>query len=49
MKTVKKVYVGKANKCFCGCSGKWFDVNNPDDLTGFLKGIKKFNQLGKSI
>ena len=46
MKTVKKVYVGKANKCFCGCSGKWFDVNNPDDLTGFLKGIKKFNQLG---
>ena len=46
MKTVQKVYVGKANKCFCGCSGKWFDANKSDDLTGFLKGIKKFNQLG---
>jgi len=46
VKKVQKVYVGKANKCFCGCSGKWFDANNADDLTGFLKGIKKFNQLG---
>ena len=33
MKTVQKVYVGKANKCFCGCSGKWFDANKSDDLT----------------
>ncbi len=23
-----------------------FDANNSDDLTGFLKGIQKFNQLG---
>ena len=46
MKKVKQVYVGKANKCFCGCSGKWFDANKSDDLTGFLKGIQKFNQLG---
>ena len=46
MKKVKQVYVGKADKCFCGCSGKWFDANNSDDLTGFLKGINKFNKLG---
>ena len=46
MKKVKQVYVGKADKCFCGCSGKWFDANKSDDLTGFLKGIQKFNQLG---
>ena len=46
MKKVKQVYVGKADKCFCGCSGKWFDANNSDDLTGFLNGINKFNKLG---
>ena len=46
MKTIKKVYVGKVNKCFCGCSGQWFDANNADDSSGFLKGIKKFNKLG---
>ena len=46
MKNIQKVYVGKANKCFCGCSGKWFDANNSDDSSGFLKGINKFNKLG---
>lgn len=46
MKKIQKVYVGKSNKCFCGCSGKWFDANKSDDLKGFLKGIQKFNQLG---
>jgi len=46
MKKVKQVYIGKANKCFCGCSGKWFDANNADDSSGFLKGINKFNKLG---
>ena len=46
MKNIQKVYIGKANKCFCGCSGKWFDANNADDSSGFLKGIKKFNKLG---
>ena len=46
MKKVQKAYVGKANKCFCGCSGKWFDANNADDLKGLSKAIKKLNQLG---
>lgn len=46
MKQVQKVYVGKANKCFCGCSGKYFYADNPADKSDFDKAVSKFNQLG---
>lgn len=46
MKKALKVYVGKANKCFCGCSGKYFYADNPDHKADFDKAVAKFNQLG---
>jgi hypothetical protein len=46
MKQVLKVYVGKANKCFCGCSGKWFYSDNVADKADFDKAVSKFNKLG---
>jgi hypothetical protein len=46
MKAVKKVYVGKANKCFCGCSGNYFYADNPDHKSDFDKAVAKFNKLG---
>jgi hypothetical protein len=46
MKQVKKVYVGKANKCFCGCSGDYFYADNPDHKADFDKAVAKFHKLG---
>jgi hypothetical protein len=46
MKQVLKVYVGKADRCFCGCSGKWFYADNQADKADFDKAVAKFNKLG---
>lgn len=46
MKQVLKVYVGKADRCFCGCSGKWFYADQPADKANFDKAVAKFNKLG---
>jgi hypothetical protein len=46
MKQALKVYVGQADKCFCGCSGKYFYADNPADKKDYDKAIAKFNKLG---
>jgi hypothetical protein len=46
MKLPVKVYLGKANKCFCGCSGNWFYSDNLAHKADFDKAVAKFNKLG---
>jgi hypothetical protein len=40
---IKRVYSGRANRCCCGCSGKYFD-----DDASIRKYLKKIVNLGIS-
>ena len=31
IKTIDKVYIGKPNRCMCGCSGKYYDTKGSYD------------------
>ena len=41
---IKQIYRGKDHACRCGCCGKYFEADKPEDHRGFVRAINEMNK-----